>query len=327
MRSYGAAMHRLEKANQRKQKDQERQQKQQNKLTEILHANHTAQEHEAHVSKIVSLHKIVSESMNWEEITRQPLPVKPEYSDANERKAQDNINLFRPGFIDRIFGYQKKTNKLKEALNIAKVRDNYTYKELMDTHQKDMEIWEKLQHISAGIQGNDVAAHKDAFEFLNPLQEAEHIGKSVQVTFNSGYSVVELEVHPPAIVPAEIISQTSTGKLSKRNMPETKSRKMYQSHICSAVFRCGREVLALLPVQFIVVNAHCELLDTGTGKIADQTILSVALFRDQMDSINFDLIDPVDSMKTFQPHMKLLSTAPGFATVDKVDPGAMRVAK
>ena len=72
MRSYGAAMHRIEKANQRKLKDQERQEKQQNKLSEILHANHTAHEHEAHVSKIVSLHKIVSESMNWDEITRQP---------------------------------------------------------------------------------------------------------------------------------------------------------------------------------------------------------------------------------------------------------------
>ncbi len=147
----------------------------------------------------------------------------------------------------------------------------------------------------------------------------------MQVTFATGYSTVDLHLHPPAIVPAEIKSQTSTGKSSRRNMRESKSRKMYQEHICSAVFRCGREVLALLPIRYVVVNGHCELLIL-TGKIADQTILSVALFRDQMDLINFDLIDPIDSLKTFQPHKKLLSSAPGFAPVEKIDPGSTRIA-
>ncbi|HWY34997.1 MAG TPA: hypothetical protein VNX68_10145 [Nitrosopumilaceae archaeon] len=327
IRSYSAAIHRMEKANQQKLKEAEKKLKYENKLEEILHAHHTALEHEAHVSSIVSLHKTESETMDWMEISLQLPPVKPEYSDANERKAQDSINLFKPGFIDKIFGYQKKTYKLKEALNIAKVRDTYNLKELMDTFQKDMETWEKLQKMSSGIQANDPVAHKEAFEFLNPLQEVEHIGKSMQVNFNSGYTEIDLNVHPQDIVPKEIISQTSTGKLSKRNMPETKYRKMYQEHICSAVFRCGREVLALLPVRFVLVNAHCKLLDTGTGKMDDQTILSVALTRDKMDIINFNLIDPIDAMKNFQPHMKLMSSGAGFAPVEKIDPSAIRTLK
>ena len=64
MRSYSAAMHRIEKANQRKQKDADSQLKQENKLNEILHANHTAHEHETHVNNIVSLHKSVSDAID-----------------------------------------------------------------------------------------------------------------------------------------------------------------------------------------------------------------------------------------------------------------------
>jgi len=42
MRSYSAAMNRIEKANLKKLKEIERQRMQENKLNEILHANHTA---------------------------------------------------------------------------------------------------------------------------------------------------------------------------------------------------------------------------------------------------------------------------------------------
>jgi hypothetical protein len=91
--------------------------------------------------------------------------------------------------------------------------------------------------------------------------------------------------------------------LSIKELPTGRRNEIYQDYVCSAVLRVGRELFALLPIEQVIVNANSDLLNSATGRIESQTILSVLLVRQTMAKINFDSIDPSDSMKNFKCSM------------------------
>jgi hypothetical protein len=72
----------------------------------------------------------------------------------------------------------------------------------------------------------------------------------------------------------------------------------------------------------VVVNAIGNLLNSATGRQEDQAILSVSIYRDSLDQINFDAIDPSDSMRNFVHNMKFSKTT-GFSPVEKIDANAL----
>ena len=95
--------------------------------------------------------------------------------------------------------------------------------------------------------------------------------------------------------------------------------EIYQDHVCGAALRAGRELLALLPVQFVVVHATTDLLNSATGHMEESPILSVALPRDTVGKMNFESLDPSDSMNNFVHRMNFKKTK-GFTAVEKLDP-------
>jgi hypothetical protein len=60
------------------------------------------------------------------------------------------------------------------------------------------------------------------------------------------------------------------------------------------------------------------MLDTSTGRMIDQCILSVAILPETLDELNLETIDPSDSMKNFTHNMKFSKTT-GFQPVQKID--------
>jgi len=84
------------------------------------------------------------------------------------------------------------------------------------------------------------------------------------------------------------------------------------------MLRIGRELLALLPVDTVIANAETKLLNTRTGHLEDQCIVSLAMPRDTMAALNFDLLDPSDSLGNFVHRMKFLKTK-GFRAVDPIE--------
>jgi hypothetical protein len=81
--------------------------------------------------------------------------------------------------------------------------------------------------------------------------------------------------------------------------------------------RVGRELLALLPVPVVVVNAVADVLNSSTGNIESHTILSVAMSGDVLAGMNFKALDPSDSMKNFKHNMTFSKTG-GFSPVEKL---------
>jgi hypothetical protein len=72
----------------------------------------------------------------------------------------------------------------------------------------------------------------------------------------------------------------------------------------------------LLPViDNVQVNAKGSVMNSATGNFEEQTIVSVNIERDKLDRLNFDLLDPSDSMSNFEHRMDFKKNE-GFKPVE-----------
>ncbi|WP_235369372.1 hypothetical protein [Pseudomonas fluorescens] len=94
--------------------------------------------------------------------------------------------------------------------------------------------------------------------------------------------------------------------------------ELHQDYVCSCALRVGRELLAILPDDLVIVTALDNVLNSSTGHMEEQPILSVAFSRLTVDGLNLETIDPSDAMKNFVHTMSFKKGA-GFSAVAALD--------
>lgn len=317
-RSYMAAVHRAEKARKRTKRENQKQEIQHIKEQNVIAASRSVQEFDNYLTQLQSLHHQKAEKLNWRAIHSEPAPEKPERSNPLEKIARENLANYKPSLIAKIFNQKKKLSELDAQIQQAIQSDKANYIDILSKYGEAKIIWSRLQEISVGVLEQLPISYRDAVEFFNPFGSISLLGSSLNMTFEKEYAIAELLVNSREIVPKEIIRETSTGKLSRKNMSVTKSNEIYQDHICSAILKTGIELLSILPIEYVIVHAQAELLNTATGKIETQTILSVAIFPKTLEKLNLEAIIPSDSMTNFLHHMKF-NSAHGFSPVQKIE--------
>ena len=105
-----------------------------------------------------------------------------------------------------------------------------------------------------------------------------------------------LKVSGKQIIPAEVKTLTASEKVSVKPMPKGLFHEIYLDYLCGCVLRVAREVFALLPVDTVLVTAAEDSLDSRTGQTVEQPVLSVAMPRADFARLNFDRLDPSDTM-------------------------------
>ena len=75
--------------------------------------------------------------------------------------------------------------------------------------------------------------------------------------------------------------------------------------------------MSVLPVEEVIIHAVDTVLNSATGKEEEKDILSVKFDRETMGKLNYDALDPSDSMVNFQCNMKFLKTK-GFQEVSRL---------
>ncbi|WP_296386799.1 hypothetical protein [Winogradskyella sp.] len=321
MRSYGAAVRRMEREQQRQARESAKRFKEQQKLQEIENAQQAVLDWENYVDTIQSLHKNCTEPIDWQQIENTEKPNEPKKENKNEVVAKNRLDNFKPSFFDKIFGStQKKINRLTELVEKAKSKDktefDLGYKQYLD----ELNNWKELQEINAGINKNEAKYYKKALQYFNPFSDIGELGTQISFNFNENHIDVDLHVNSLEVIPDYELKQTSTGKLSKKNMPKSRFNELYQDHICSASMRIAREVFAYLPVDYARINALSKLVNTKTGHLEEQPILSVIFPPETIDSLNLETIDPSDSMQNFVHNMSFSKTK-GFSIIEKVELG------
>lgn len=319
LRSYSAAVRRAEREQQRRAREAAKRFKEQQKMQAIGDASQAVSDYNYYIDVLQSVHKNCTDTVSWEAIKAESKPEEPEISNTFEMIARKKVDTFKPSLMDKIFGSsKKKIERLKEEIEKAKEKDKKKNDLNFEEFKSELKNWEELQDICNGVENKNTESYRQALEYFNPFSDIGELGSRLNISFSENFIDVDLHVNSINIVPDYVLSQTSTGKLSKKNMPKSKFNELYQDHICSAVIRIAREVFAYLPVEYVRVNAISNLLNSKTGYMEETPILSVIMPLETIESLNLELIDPSDSMQNFVHNMKFSKTM-GFKGVEKTE--------
>ena len=122
---------------------------------------------------------------------------------------------------------------------------------------------------------------------------------------------------PETAMPQEVKKVLQSGKLSVKKMSREDVYALHQDYVCGCVFRVARELLALLPVDRVLVTAEIDLLNTATGHLTPQPVLSLFVPRLTAEKIIFDHVNPSDALRTFFHRMEFKRTK-GFSPITRI---------
>ena len=185
-------------------------------------------------------------------------------------------------------------------------------------YQAEQARWSYWTHLAQGIHDGDLDAYDAVLEHVSPVRHLGQLGASIEAEARSPWlGEARFRANGRDVVPAETLSLTPTGKLSSKKLAAARALGLYQDHLCSAAFRVARELFAALPFEAVLVHVRTAQLDTATGHDAEQTVLSVAFSREEMDKLDFARIDASDALERF-PHAMSFSPRTGFSPVEEI---------
>jgi len=305
------------RAQQRRYKEIQRQLAADAKLDALHQAAAEVEEFELRIEVLRSVHAESLAPIDWRSVLHAPPPAVPAYSNQHESAAQLAFHNYRPGFLSNLFRQaQAERTKLEAAIEEGRRTDAHHNQQLRVAYEKALELGEWLRRLAQGVLSGDVQAYRAALEWRDVFGELEELGSSATIQdISPSHAEVDLFVNSSEVVPTETKSLTSTGKLSAKKMSVSQTNDIYQDHVCSSALRVGREVFATIPVQTVLVHVIGDLLNTSTGHMESEAILSVLLPRDTLERLNFSSIDASDSMKNFVHRMKFQKSK-GFSAVE-----------
>ncbi len=160
--------------------------------------------------------------------------------------------------------------------------------------------WEKMRSLSAGVLSGDSQAYADALSKLSAFGELSTLGSFISFRVEHAKLIgCELHVSGKTVIPAEVKSLSSAGKVITKAMPKGRFHDLYQDYVCGCVLRVAREVFALLPVDVVIVTTLAPVVQASTGQEANIPVLSAAIPREVIDKLDFSRLDPSDSMENF----------------------------
>lgn len=316
LREVAAAQRRAARNEERRQRAHARAVKLQAKIDELERAAAEAEDYTERLSQLVSIHHPVGDVMDWPELSSRPRPAEPARQSRWEEAAVRERDQFKPTFFQRLFGKEPKLRaQLELGVVEARQRDDVSHQGALKLHRQQVEQWEEMNRLSTAIVRGDTLAYRRALEELEPLAEMQEMGCEFEVAFpDSRTAVVDLKVESEKVVPREAKTLTRTGKLSVKAVAQGKFFELYQDYVCGCVLRTAREFFSFLPVTRVTVNVNAMLLDSSTGHLREQTILSVCIPRATCRGMNFAAVDPSDAMALF-PHRMGFKRSQGFVAV------------
>jgi len=317
MRSVNAAVKAAERDAKRRQRELEKRQKELQKMQAIERATFEVEQYENYIEVIQSVHKETS-GYSWQSLSNVKMPEEPRNACLRETKAQNEIDNYSPGFFEKLLGKTElKRNELNSKLKNAIKLDKEEYEKTVSIWQEETKEYNQIKACFEGLKNGDRMAYKEWITNIQPFKEIEGLGTRVSLDFEPQSIIVSIVGNSIEVVPELSKSLLKTGKLSEKKLSATKRNEIYQDHLVSCSLRVARELFETLPIERLIINTECKLLNTSTGYMEDSVILSVLYVRDTLEGLNYEMIDPSDSLVNFVHNMKFKKTK-GFEAVEKV---------
>lgn len=302
----------------RQARESDKRQRQQLKEAEREQAYEVVQSQEEFLEEIISLHHDCRADMDWALIEGEPEPQEPINTQPLTQNATAKLDNFKPNIIHNALKIQNwSKRKLAEKVHNAKFLDEQNHASNMLEYEREKTEWGKQQGLAKRIKTDGKALLEVLQEYLDI--EDLPIGKDVGFSISDDMQVdINLKVLPfDEVIPNEEYSLRQSGTLSTKKMSKGKGLELYQDHICSALIRVAMETLGVIPIDMVRANAVMNAVNTKTGYLEDQVIISALIPRDTLDQLNLSQIDPSDSLANFVHNMKFKKTK-GFDVVEKV---------
>lgn len=317
LRSMAAAQRRAEREARRRQRELERQREQLEKMQELEQAAFEVQVYENYVDLLRSVHKECGDDWDWEAIGSSDAPDRPIREQTHEESARSRLDSYEPGVVDKMLSRtESKRQELLTAVDEARQADEREYQEALGRYNVEYAEWEAARQLAVGITAGRATACLEAIKQTDPFGDISELGSPIDCRAESS-SLIEatLCVKSEEVIPSKEKRLLSSGKLSVRAVPKTRFYEQYQDYVCGCVLRVARELFALLPIETVIVHATSNLLNTETGDLEEQPILSVAVPRKTLARLNFETLDLSDSMANFVHRMALRKTR-GFSAIE-----------
>jgi hypothetical protein len=318
LRSINALLREAERDARRRAGQQLRAERERLAQLERQHAVAAVQEYESYVNRITSVHKTASTPVDWVRLVQSRPPEPPERTRRHENAARSALATFRPSMLDKILGRtDRKTTALKRQIHSAITADEQDFHTCQQRYKADLLEWEETTERAKKIV-NDGPSMLDLIKEQNPFEAISELGSHLYFKMDeTALLTIGVNVHSEDIIPDEEFGFFKSGRLASKKLPKSKYYELYQDYVCSVVLRVAREVCALLPIDAFIVTAEDEILNSATGQIEPQPILSVYVHRATLQSLNFERVDPSDAMKNFVHNMAFQKTQ-GFKPVSVV---------
>jgi hypothetical protein len=303
MRKLQAGQRRRDRECRKRQKELERQMKESEKLSELEQARLEVATHENELEVLLSIHKEQSAPIEWTSFASALPPHEPLRS-----RRHEFVAMLKNG-IAELSDYAERGNATAED---ARALDEREYQALRENYEAEIVEWKRMCTLAKRVLVGDAGAYSEAISEFSSLSEIAHLGSSIHIRVYSPKLIeCTLTVNGREAIPAEMKSLTAAGKLSVKAMPQARFHEIYQDYVCSCVLRVAREMLALLPIDEVLVTASVNAIDARTGKRAELPVLSAAMARKVIQQLDFERLDPSDSMENFSHRGDVMASRKG----------------
>ena len=172
-----------------------------------------------------------------------------------------------------------------------------------------------LKGIADRIQKGDTDAYLEVIALREPFEDLVDYGSEFEIgTDDPSKLEIEFDIKAEETIPVKSLSLTSAGKLAEKEMTKTAYYELMQDYVCSVMLKIARDSFALLPVNEVTVHATDVILNPATGNDESVTLVSAVFDRASFEQINFERIDPSETVRSFRCNMDFKKTK-GFSQV------------
>jgi hypothetical protein len=290
LRQIEAAQRKEQREAQRRQKALERKIKELEKLSELDQAKLEVEAYENQLEVLLSIHKEQGPVWEWRSLAASLPPPYPRRLGTREFEAKQTAMVAAPHLKEGLL----------KAVADACASDEHDYQEAVRLYAAQLVEHKNTARLAHRIVSGDVKAYAEAIGELSPFAEISQLGSAVRFTIHTP-KLIEcgLKVNGSQVIPAETKSLTAAGKLTVKTTPRARFHEVYQDYVCGCVLRVAREIFALLPVEVVLVTATVDATNAATGQTAEQPVMSVVIPRPALARLDFDRLDPSDTVETF----------------------------
>lgn len=236
------------------------------------------------------------------------------------------IMFFGVGFVFYKGASDQQINfELKNKLSWIEIEREIRYleaenkqDEAHDIYQNELEDYKGMIKLAKGVLSDNHKSHIEALNLFNPFHDLQTYGSKIEFSFSKGILSSNFLIHSNNIIPKTLKVITNNGnELVEEQMSSATFNNIYQDYVCSSVLRIAKDVFQLLPIANVIVNAKTSVLNTANGHYEEVTIVSVRVERERLEKLNFDLLDPSDSMANFNANINF-NQVTGFSPVNKI---------